>query len=397
MSKSYHLKLIAVLFVSMFVSQIAVAQYTVSGTVTDATTGETLIGVTVFDGATNTGTSTNLNGGYTLELPAGETTLRFSSVGFIAQDVDVSGAEGEEVTLDIELRPDVADLEELVITGLASTVKRQNLANAVTTVSAEELSGVTVSESVDAALSGKIPGVNIVASGGAPGGGSNVQLRGISTLGAGSSQPLYVIDGVYVDNSVITTGRSSVSGAGGGSQDGVASRVSDLNPEDIESIEVLKGPSAAAIYGSRANAGVIIINTKKGKAGDTRVSFKQDVGFTSALNLLGFDEWSEEKINLIYSGTTPEAIARRNQELALFRQNGNLLDYEEEMYGETGLLTNTQISTSGGSEKTQYYLSAGVQNEEGIIKNTGFSRNNVRLNLDHSINNNIISGVRISN
>jgi len=349
MSKSYHLKLIAVLFVSMFVSQIAVAQYTVSGTVTDATTGETLIGVTVFDGATNTGTSTNLNGGYTLELPAGETTLRFSSVGFIAQDVDVSGAEGEEVTLDIELRPDVADLEELVITGLASTVKRQNLANAVTTVSAEELSGVTVSESVDAALSGKIPGVNIVASGGAPGGGSNVQLRGISTLGAGSSQPLYVIDGVYVDNSVITTGRSSVSGAGGGSQDGVASRVSDLNPEDIESIEVLKGPSAAAIYGSRANAGVIIINTKKGKAGDTRVSFKQDVGFTSALNLLGFDEWSEEKINLIYSGTTPEAIARRNQELALFRQNGNLLDYEEEMYGETGLLTNTQISTSGGN------------------------------------------------
>ncbi|MDZ7805935.1 MAG: hypothetical protein U5K71_02325 [Gracilimonas sp.] len=98
---------------------------------------------------------------------------------------------------------------------------------------------------------------------------------------------------------------------------------------------------------------------------------------------------SEDKINLIYDGTTPEAIARRNQELALFQQNGNLLDYEEEMYGETGLLTNTQISVSGGSEKTQFYLSAGLQDEEGIIKNTGFNRNNIRLNVDHSINNNI--------
>ncbi|MDR9418315.1 SusC/RagA family TonB-linked outer membrane protein [Gracilimonas sp.] len=383
MRKSYYSKLLAVFSVIFFSTQIAIAQYTVTGTVTEASTGDVLVGVTIFDAETNSGTSTGIDGEYSLELPAGTTTLRFSSVGFVTKNIEVSGSNGEEVTLDVELRTDLANLEEIVVSGLASNIKRSNLANAVGTVSAEELAGISVTQSVDGALSGKLSGVNIVSSSGAPGGGSNVQLRGISTLGAGSSQPLYVIDGIYVDNSVISTGRSSVSGAGGSSQDGVASRVSDLNPEDIESIEVLKGPSAAAIYGSRANAGVIIITTKRGQAGETRVSIKQDVGFAKVRNLLGFDKWTEEKINLLYSGN------RLDTELALFRQNGNLLDYEEEMYGETGLLTNTQISASGGNERTQFYLSAGIQSEEGIIKRTGFDRNNIRLNIDHSINNNI--------
>ena len=371
---------------SLFVlSASAYAQFTVTGTVTDAESNEPLFGVTILNVDSGGGAATNIEGEFSLEVQGESATLRITYVGYITRTIEVNRDGNSVVELDIELSPDISRLDEIVVSGLASNVKRSNLANAVSTVSAEELAGTTVNESVDGALSGKIPGVNIVASSGAPGGGSNVQLRGISTLGAGSSQPLYVIDGIYVDNSVISTGRSSVSGAGGASQDGVASRVSDLNPEDIESIEVLKGPSAAAIYGSRANAGVIIITTKKGKAGDTRVSIKQDVGFASALNLLGFDKWSEDKINLIYSGNP----ARLAQELALFQQNGNLLDYEEEMYGETGLLTNTQISASGGSEKTQFYLSAGLQDEEGIIKNTGFNRNNIRLNVDHSINNRI--------
>ena len=369
---------------SLFVlSASAYAQFTVTGTITDAESNEPLFGVTILNVDSGGGSATNIDGEFSLEVQGESATLRITYVGYITRTIEVNRDGNSVVELDIQLSPDISRLDEIVVSGLASNVKRSNLANAVSTVSAEELAGTTVNESVDGALSGKLPGVNIVASGGAPGGGSNVQLRGISTLGAGSSQPLYVIDGIYVDNSVISTGRSSVSGAGGASQDGVASRVSDLNPEDIESIEVLKGPSAAAIYGSRANAGVIIITTKKGKAGDTRVSIKQDVGFASALNLLGFDKWSEDKINLLYSG------ASLTEELAKFQQNGNLLDYEEEMYGETGLLTNTQISASGGSDKTQFYLSAGIQDEEGIIKNTGFNRNNIRLNVDHSINNNI--------
>lgn len=382
MKKYYKATLLLPLFLLFFSSNVY-SQFTVNGTVIDVDSDEPLFGVTVVDTETGDGAATDINGQFSLNLPGESATLRVTYIGYLTKNVNVESNSTSVVELVVELSPDISRLDEVVVTGLASTVKRSNLANAVSTVSSKELAGTTIGESLDNSLSGKIPGVNIIANGGSPGGGSNVQLRGISTLGTGSSQPLYIIDGVYVDNSVISTGRSSVSGAGGSSQDDVASRISDINPEDIESIEVLKGPSAAAIYGGRANAGVIIINTKRGQAGETRVSLKQDVGFTSALNLLGFDEWNEEKIDLIYSGQ------RAEDEKALFRQNGNLLDYEEEFYGETGLLSNTQISASGGSESTQFYISAGLQTEEGIIKRTGFDRNNIRLNLDHSINNNI--------
>lgn len=382
MENLYKRGLCIVLF-SLFTVGSAFAQFTVNGTVIDAESGEPLFGVTVVEAETGNGAATDINGQFSLNVAGDSATLRVTYIGYIVQTVEVNRNGSAIVEIEIELEPDISRLEEIVVTGLASNVKRSNLGNAVATISRKELSGTTVGQSLDNSLYGKITGVNINANGGSPGGGSNVQLRGISTLGSGSSQPLYIIDGVYVDNTVISTGRSSVSGAGGSSQDDVASRISDLNPEDIESIEVLKGPSAAAIYGGRANAGVIIINTKRGQAGETRVSIKQDVGFTSALNLLGFDEWSEDKIDLIYSGQ------RAEDEKALFRQNGNLLDYEQEFYGENGLLSNTQLSASGGNERTQFYVSAGVQSEEGIIKNTGFDRNNVRLNLDHSINNNI--------
>lgn len=384
----YCLKLAAVFFVAIFSTQIATAQYTVSGTITDASTGETLIGVTVFNPATNTGTSSDIDGEYELEVPAGNATLRFSFVGFVTRNVNVSGSNGEEVTLDIEMRPDVANLEELVVTGLASTIKRQNLANAVSSISAEDISGRSVPESVDNALQGKIPGVDITSYSGAPGGGFNVQLRGVSTLGAGGSQPLYIIDGVYVNNEFMTTGRSAVSGAGGNSQDDTANRIADLNPDDIESIEVLKGASAAAIYGQRANAGVIIINTKQGTAGETQVSIKQETGFNSPLNLLGRTNWTNERIDIFYAGN-PARAALEKQRLADAEAAGDVVDLEEEIYGNNGLINNTQISVSGGNEKTQFFVSGGLNKEDGIIKNTGFDRNSLRANIDHSITNNI--------
>lgn len=361
----------------------AFAQFTVNGSIIDAESNELLFGVSVLDTQTGSGTASNIDGKFTLNVSGESTVLRVTYIGYITQSVEINRNGNSILDIVVALQPDISRLDEIVVTGLASTVKRSNLGNAVSTISRKELAGTTLGESLDGSLYGKIPGVSINANGGSPGGGSNVQLRGISTLGSGSSQPLYIIDGVYVDNTVITTGRSSVSGAGGSTQDDVASRISDLNPEDIESIEVLKGPSAAAIYGGRANAGVIIITTKRGQVGETRISFKQDIGFARALNLLGFDEWSVEKIDMKYSGQ------RAEDEKALFRQNGNLLDYEKEFYGETGILTNRQVSASGGNERTQFYMSAGIQAEEGIIKNTGFDRNNVRLNLEHSINSNI--------
>ncbi|SMO83070.1 SusC/RagA family TonB-linked outer membrane protein [Gracilimonas mengyeensis] len=382
MSKSYYLKLLAMVCVYLVSTQMTLAQFTVTGTVTDASTGETLVGVTVFNPATNTGASTDIDGNYSLELPEGEATLRFSSIGYVTRNIEVSGMDGEDVTLDVEMLPDVANLEELVVTGLASTVKRSNLANAITTVDAADLVERTQPQTLDGAFKGKIPGVSIRSQSGAPGGGINVQMRGISTLGAGSSQPLYIIDGVYVNNDAISNSRYLTTGANSTAEDNSSNRLADINPEDIESVEVLKGPSAAAIYGQRANAGVVIINTKRGTAGGTSVSFSQDVGFNSALNLLGVPSWSEEKIDIRWSGDRAELEKERYRQAVA---NGNIYDYEEELYGNIGLINQTNIGISGGNRTTTFYLSGTVRSEDGIIENTGFDRNSVRLNIDHSI------------
>lgn len=368
-------KKLSLLALLLLFSSSAWAQFTIKGKVTDSNTGESLVGVTIMDKASGNGVVTDADGMYSIDLPGQKATLHFSYIGYIAKEVSVNSSSG---AVNVALKQDITNLEEIVVSGLASNVKRSNLANAVSTVDNEELSGTTASGTLDNALYGKIPGVTMTANGGAPGGGINVQLRGISTLGAGSSQPLYIIDGVYVDNSTISTGRSSVSGAGGASQDNVSSRIADLNPEDIENIEVLKGSSAAAIYGARANAGVVIITTKRGQAGRTKVSFSQDVGFASALNLLGYDSWNEDKIRMLYSG------ARLNTELQRFNE-GKRYDWEKVFYGDKGLLTNTQVSVSGGNDRTQFYVGAGLQKEDGIIKNTGFDRNSIRANIDHEL------------
>ncbi len=360
----------------------------ISGRVTDSSTQDGLAGVNVVIEGTTTGTITDIDGNFRLQFSEQNPTLVFSFIGYLSKKVSLGG----QTTVNVSLEEDVTNLEEVVVTGLASSVKRSNLANAVSTVSAEELVETTSPQTLDNALYGKVPGVNMIANGGAPGGGINVQLRGISTLGAGSSQPLYIIDGVYVDNSTMQTGRTLVSGAGGGSsnatQDDASSRIADLNPDDIESVEILKGPSAAAIYGTRANAGVIIITTKRGKAGQTKVSLKQDIGFAQALNLLGTDPWNPAKINTFFG----EGTAQSEQELEAYQQavnEGRVTDWEKEFYGETALLSNTQVSISGGDAKTIFYISGGARSEEGIIKNTGFDRYSFRANLEHKLNDNI--------
>lgn len=383
MDNRYYIVLFALLW--LLVPSHAWAQFTVQGTVTDESTGETLVGVNIVAVDAGVGVVTDANGRYAIDLPGDQATLRFSFVGFRQQEVQVTPQTG---TLNIALVPDVANLEELVVTGLATSVKRENLANAVTKIDAEEIAGTVDPSTLDGALQGKLAGVNITAQSGAPGGGINVQMRGISTLGTGSSQPLYIIDGVYVNNAQISTGRSAVDQAGGPSQDNAANRLADLNPDEIESVEVLKGPSAAAIYGQRANAGVVIITTKRGATGRTQVSFSQDLGAVSALNLLGVASWSEEKIDLIYGeGTT--AAAREKERFNQARQSGNLFDYEEELYGNTGLVTNSQLEISGGNQQTQFYVSGGFKDEEGIIENTGFARKTVRGNIDHQLNDRI--------
>ncbi|MEQ8357901.1 MAG: SusC/RagA family TonB-linked outer membrane protein [Cytophagales bacterium] len=387
-TKSYYSLLGSLFFVFFFGAQSLVAQYTVSGKITDAETGDALIGVTIYDPVSGNGVASNIEGMYSVTLPSGSATLRITSVGYLTQNIEVTGSSGEEVTLDIQMKSDVANLDELVVTGLASSVKRSNLANSITKIDAEDLTQRVSPQTLDGAFQGKIPGVAIRSQSGAPGGGISVQMRGVSTLGAGSSQPLYIIDGVYVNNDVITNGRFLTTGANSSQEDNSSNRLADINPDEIASIEVLKGPSAAAIYGQRANAGVVIITTKRGKSGDTKISFSQDVGFNSALNLLGVPSWDEAKIRNYYGGSNPTAdaqVAAYNAAVS----SGNIFDYEEEVYGETGMISETNLSISGGNEKTTFYLTGGFRGEDGIIQKTGFERNSARLNLDHRLSDDI--------
>ncbi|MGY6559842.1 MAG: SusC/RagA family TonB-linked outer membrane protein [Nitritalea sp.] len=361
----------------------SMAQYTVTGTVTDDRSGEPLIGANILLRGASIGAVTDLDGKFSLTVPGNDSgTLIISSLGYVSRSFTINASTG---TLNVRLSQDATNLEEVVVTGLASSVKRSNLANAVSSVSSKELTGTTTLQTTDGALYGKIAGATIRSNSGAPGGGFSIQLRGISTLGGGS-QPLIILDGVYINNSFQRTGRAAVSGAGGANQDDGANRLADLNPNDIESIEVLKGPSAAAIYGTRANAGVIIITTKRGAEGRTTVSLSQDIGFSQPLRLLGVDDWSEEKINVFF----PEG--RRPIELERFReaqQTGNFIDYEDFFYNNTALLSNTRINVSGGNERTKFFVSGNIVSEDGNVRNTGFERYSIRANIDQKISDKI--------
>lgn len=230
------------------------SQTIVKGQVIDGKTKDPVWGATVFFKSTVIGVNSDNDGRFTLESPkALPVTLSVSLVGYKTQEIEVYDTEEAIV---IPLFEDFNLLDEIVVTGLTTKVKRSNLANAVTSTSAKDLTGIITPQTVDNALYGKVPGANIRDNSGAPGGGISVQLRGISSL-QGASQPLYIIDGVYLNNEILRTGRSTLTGAGSEGQDDASNRIADLNPDDIENIEILKGPSASAIYGTRANAGVI--------------------------------------------------------------------------------------------------------------------------------------------
>ena len=377
------------------VGTVAAQNQTLTGKVTDAN-GTALPGVSILVRGTTQGATTDANGTYQVSAPA-NARIGFSFIGFLSQEVAI----GNQTTLNVTLREDTRQLEEVVVSGLATTVKRSNLANAVTRLNSKDLTGSTSPVTADGALQGKIAGANIVANSSVPGGGFNLQFRGVSTLGASASQPLFIVDGVYIDNGQYSNGRSAANKAAAGSaassQDNNANRLADLNPDDIESIEVLKGSSAAAIYGTRANAGVVIITTKRGKGGKTTVSFGQDIGFSRALSYYGGSDWTEQKLTDHFSSTknadgTPNAagVAQLQSEIGRLRAakaNGTYTDYEREIYGGTGQIRNTRLGIAGGNEKTKFYINGSISDETGIIKNTGFQRYSLRANIDHKLTN----------
>ena len=350
---------------------------TLSGKITDSETGEPLPGAQVFVKGTFVGTTTDVNGAYSLDVD-GSVTVVIAYIGYKTQEVATSGGSG-----DFAMEQDVLRQDEVVVTGLVSTVKRRNAANAVASVSGDDLVNAPT-QTLDQALSGQFAGVNIRRNTGAPGGGVNVNLRGQSTL-TGSTQPLYVIDGVIVNNDANQSGIDVVTAAtGAGSsrpQGQPTNRIGDINPNDIESIEVLKGASAAAIYGAKASNGVIIIKTKRGRGGKTKFNFSTKTGQSSLLRKMGHRVFE----------TYAEAEEQYGADVASLGNNasgswaGNDFDYEEILYGETGQLTEHTLSAVGGDESTQFYLGGQYMDEGGIIKNTGYKKLSGRMNVDHRL------------
>ncbi|WP_412070549.1 SusC/RagA family TonB-linked outer membrane protein [Rubrivirga sp. IMCC43871] len=366
----------ALVAVLLALPTLVAAQGTVRGTVTDADSDLPIIGATIFVAASSIGTTTDIDGRYELALPPGERTLTVSFVGYRSQTIQVP--EGTTV-LDIELSEDLLGLDEAVVTGLGSSVRRENLANSIETISARELSEISTPQTLDGALNGKITGAVVNSNSGAPGGGINVRLRGITTIN-GNSQPLYVVDGVIISNDAVSNGINAVTAAAGGgnasSQDNPANRIADLPPEDIESIEILKGPSAAAIYGARAANGVVVIKTKSGTAGRTEVRLSQTVGVTQISRKLGSRQFT--------AATAEDAFGAAGRDL--FNQaGGQTFDYEEALYGNDGLLLTTDLSVSGGNDRTQFYLSGIVKDDEGIVEGTGYQKQSGRLNVTHRL------------
>lgn len=343
----------------------AFSQTSISGKVTDVYSGGELPGVNVVIKGTTTGTLTDINGNYTISASDGSVLL-FSFIGYTTEEVTISNS-AENTTYNVSLSEDITNLEEVVISGLGTSIKRSNLANSVASVSAKELTGITNQSNMDAALYGKFKGADIKANSGAPGGGMSMRLRGVTSI-FGDQQPLYIVDGVYMDNSSVSMGNNIVSQAAGGgnpstNQDDASNRIADIDPEDIANIEILKGASAAAIYGSRAAGGVVIITTKRGESGDAQVSFAQTVGLRKPTRLLGMRDWDAT-------------------EAAAFGGNvSNLTDYEAELYDHTRVSSTSRFSVSGGNGKSDYFLGMTYKNEPGLVDNTGYEKGSIRLNV----------------
>ncbi len=350
----------------------------ITGKIT-AQTGEAIAAAQVQVQGTTLAAVTNDAGAYTLNrVPEGPVTLVVRRLGYRRTTVAVpAGAR----TADAVMAKDVLQLDQVVVTGTVTTVSSANAANAVVAVTSQDLVRAPA-PIVENALQGKIAGAIVSTNSGAPGGGSQIQMRGVTSIN-GSSSPLYVIDGVLVSNDAISTGLNSITNAGGGinsMQDQPANRIADINPEDIDKIEVLKGASAGAIYGSKASNGVIIITTKRGVTGQPRMHFQQSVGqFTMShkLGLRCFHSASEAKDwwNNTMGGDGDPPIAWQP----------TCYDFEKEMYSGNAPSTQTDFSVNGGTGTTTYYIGASLKRDNAIQKNTYFERKSLQANISQTI------------
>ncbi len=339
-------------------------RYQISGNIVDADNGEPLVGANVSLQNTVVGTATGADGNFelTVSLRPGDYTLVISYIGYRRTQRSLTLEDELDVDLGtIQMKADVIGSEEVVITGASALTSKKQLGNSISTVNAEELQATGATQ-IDQALAGKISGAIITQNSGDPAGGISVRLRGTGTF-LGQASPLYIVDGVIVNNDspeLIDVGGTATN------------RLVDLNPEDIERIEVVKGAAAAALYGSRANNGVVQIFTKKGTSGEPEITYSS-------------------KINIDHVRKTLDVNMAMNDQGEFLDNSGNVLDgrrYDfQDFIFRTAVGSEQYLSIGGGSGDTRYFMSGSYKSNEGIVEASDFKRGTARLNLDQVLTN----------
>src|SRR5262245_33270318 len=364
-----------------------------AGTATPVT--EATIGVV----GAQVGVRTNERGEYRLRAPAEEVNVIVRAIGFKRQTLRVPAAQN---TADFSLEKDVLQLEGVTVTGLATTVDKRNASTAIATVNAEELVAVPA-KTLDAALAGKVVGTMISENSGVPGGGMQIQIRGATSI-LGAGDPLIIVDGTIYSNAQVSGGLSSISRSSGSTsstQDQMVNRLADLNPNDIENIEVLKSAAATAIYGSRATNGVVVVTTKKGKPGSVRYNVTQRVGSQQATRLLGSRHFSSydqgcgatrnaDSLAKCANGSVKPWIGSSAQADSVARANCTAsgcpwYDWQGALYDNTSPAFETIMSASGGFNNTKYFGSVNDRQSPGTQQNSGARLSSGRINLDQTI------------
>jgi TonB-linked SusC/RagA family outer membrane protein len=377
------------LIASLIVPGVARAQATreVTGKVTQVGTNAPLADATVGVLGSPAGVRTNDRGEYRLRVPQSDVTLIVRAIGFKRGGSRVTATQS---TADFSLEKDVLQLEGVTVTGSATTIEKKNAATSVSSVSAAELVRAPAT-SLESALQGKVVGASINMNNGAPGGGAQVQIRGASSL-IGNIQPLFVVDGVIVSNSVRRTGQSAATGSLNSNEENGTNRIADINPNDIESIEVLKSTAAAAIYGSQATNGVVLITTKRGKSGSPRFNLTMRGGTYQAMRLQDSRNFEtlDELLSVGATSGNPDAQAVARQ---VCTPNCPHYNYQKELFGDTKPSYETVGSLTGGVNNTRYFVSGFNRYEAGTAMNTGAKRQSLRANVDQNIGSKITVGL----
>ncbi len=335
------------------------AQVLIKGKITDKN-GAGLIGASIALQDTRFGGFTDLDGNYSFEavVDPGPYVLVVTSVGYRTVSMNIS-ITGNQVEQNFQVEEDILSLDEVVVTGTVANTAKKELGNSISSLSSKDLANANA-VSIDGALQGKISGAQVTQNSGNPAGGITVRLRGPSTI-VGSSDPLFIVDGVIVNND-----SRQLIDLGGYAQN----RLVDINPNDIERIEIIKGAAAAAIYGSRANNGVVQIFTKKGVEGAARVSFSTQIRLNQLRKKLEFNEYPFAFNNTTASDLTQRPVERYDYQDLIFRD---------------GIGTENSLSVSGGTANTKYYVSGSNLYNQGIVDETDFSRNGLRIRLSQKV------------